>query len=97
MKFNKQHREYAVGAQFIGAPPIYRPMACRCAPQADKSAMCTINRHLRHGRFWSVNFIIGSGHGEPAPTLPAPVWLLPYKHFIRLGGSNACNQGGEGA
>src|SRR5713226_6312232 len=55
-----------------------------------------INRHLRHGRFWSVNFIIGSGHGEPAPTLPAPVWLLPYKHFIRLGGSNACNQGGEG-
>src|SRR5216683_1628515 len=39
-----------VGAQCIGAPPIYRPMARRCAPQADKSAMCTINRHLRCGR-----------------------------------------------
>ncbi len=43
MKFTKQHRSYLVGAQFIGAPPIYRPMARRCAPQADKSAMCTIN------------------------------------------------------
>src|SRR6266851_4477584 len=27
----------------IGAPPIYRPMVCRCAPQADKSAVCAIN------------------------------------------------------
>src|SRR5260221_14119495 len=25
----------------------YRPTARRCASQADKSAMCTINRHLR--------------------------------------------------
>jgi len=27
-----------VGAQFIGAPPIYRPMARQCSSQADKSA-----------------------------------------------------------
>src|SRR5216684_4283699 len=32
-RFGRQH---SVGAQFIGAPPIYRPMAHRCAPQADK-------------------------------------------------------------
>src|SRR5258708_21949165 len=37
-RFGRQH---SVGAQCIGAPPIYRPMARRCAPQADKSAMCT--------------------------------------------------------
>jgi len=43
MKFTKQHRSYLVGAQFIGAPPMYRPMARRCPPQADLSAMCTIN------------------------------------------------------
>src|SRR5260221_6590817 len=30
-----------VGAQLIVAPPIYRPIARRCALQADKSAMCT--------------------------------------------------------
>src|SRR5260370_37382532 len=35
MNFNDQDRSYPVGAQCIGAPPIYRPMACRCAPQAD--------------------------------------------------------------
>src|SRR5260370_6933297 len=42
----------------IGAPPIYRPMARRCAPQADKSAMCTINdsvgkfcKHVRTSPF----------------------------------------------
>src|SRR5258708_5821562 len=33
---------------------MYRPMARRCAPQADTSAMCTINRHLRNGRLWSL-------------------------------------------
>jgi hypothetical protein len=38
MSFNNQDREYPVGAQFIGAPPMYRPMARRCPPQADKSA-----------------------------------------------------------
>src|SRR5712664_1938748 len=43
MKFNKQHREYPVGAQFIGASPIYRPVERIDGPLADKSAMCTIN------------------------------------------------------
>jgi hypothetical protein len=38
MNFNKQDRSYLVGAQFIDAPPIYRPMVRRCASQADKSA-----------------------------------------------------------
>jgi len=42
-----------VGAQFIGAPPIYRPLERIDGPSlADKSALCTINRHLRNGRFW---------------------------------------------
>src|SRR5713101_7900252 len=47
-----------VGAQFICAPPMYRPMARRCAPQADKSALCTINdsvgkfcKHVRTSPF----------------------------------------------
>src|SRR5713101_3390625 len=47
-----------VGAQFIGAPPIHRPMARRCAPQADKSAVRTINdsvgkfcKHVRTSPF----------------------------------------------
>src|SRR5216684_4753571 len=46
MCFNHQDRSYPVGAQFIGAPPIYRPIARRCAPQADKSAVGAINRPL---------------------------------------------------
>src|SRR6266481_6939806 len=33
-RFGRQH---SVGTQFIGTPPIYRPMARRCALQADKS------------------------------------------------------------
>jgi len=49
MKFNKQHRSYSVGA-----PPIYRPGERIDGPLADKSAVCTINRHLRYGRFWSL-------------------------------------------
>src|SRR6266446_7437574 len=36
MKFNKQHRPYLVGAQFIGAPPIYRPGERIDGPLADK-------------------------------------------------------------
>src|SRR5260370_3761851 len=32
--------------------------------RADKSAMCTINRHLRNGRLWSLKFIIGCGRGK---------------------------------
>src|SRR5229473_64279 len=58
MSFNHQDRSYPVGAQFIGAPPINRPIARRCAPQADKSAMCTINdsvgkfcKHVRTSPF----------------------------------------------
>jgi hypothetical protein len=35
MKFNKHHRSYPVGAQFIGAPPIYRPGERIDAPLAD--------------------------------------------------------------
>ncbi len=58
-------RQNSVGAQFIGASPIYRPMARRCAPQADKSAMRTINRHLRNGRIVSSMGII-----SPVTTLP---------------------------
>ena len=38
MIFNNQDRSYSVGAQFIGAPPIYRPKVRRYPPQADKSA-----------------------------------------------------------
>ena len=30
MKFNKQHRSYPVGAQFIGAPPIYKKPSVIC-------------------------------------------------------------------
>ncbi len=41
MSFNKQDREYPVGAQFIGAPPIYRPGERIDGPLADKSAVCT--------------------------------------------------------
>src|SRR5260221_2869696 len=33
--------------QVIGAVPIYRPVVRRCAPQADKSAVGTVNRPLR--------------------------------------------------
>jgi hypothetical protein len=64
MKFNKHHREYPVGAQFIGAPPIYRPGEHIDGPLADKSAVCAINRHLRKGRCWSLKFIIGA-YGFP--------------------------------
>ena len=39
MKFTRHHREYPVGGAFMPAAPIYRPMARRCAPQADKSAV----------------------------------------------------------
>jgi hypothetical protein len=46
MAFNKLIRP-AVGAQFIGAPPIDRPIARRCASQADKSALGAINRPLQ--------------------------------------------------
>src|SRR6266851_2747193 len=35
MKFTNQHRPYLVGAQFIGAPPIYRPGAGIDGPLAD--------------------------------------------------------------
>src|SRR5713226_5327132 len=49
-RFGRQH---SVGAQFIGAPPIYRPGERIDGPLADKSALCTINRHLRNGRLWS--------------------------------------------
>src|SRR5260370_21614446 len=31
------------GSKVMGEPAIYRPMARRCAPQGDKSAMCAIN------------------------------------------------------
>ena len=47
MRFNNQDRSYPVGAQFIGAPPIYRPMAHRCPPQADKSAVRAYMRRLQ--------------------------------------------------
>src|SRR6266446_1982646 len=53
MIFTNQDQSNPVGAQLIGAPPIYRPIVRRCAPKADKSAVCTINRHLRQGRCWS--------------------------------------------
>src|SRR5258708_32446597 len=58
MKFNKRHRSYPVGAQFIGAPPIYRPGERIDGPLADKSAVCTINdsvgkfcKHVRTSPF----------------------------------------------
>jgi hypothetical protein len=35
MIFTKQHRQYVVGAQFIGAPPIYRPGERIDGPLAD--------------------------------------------------------------
>ncbi len=38
MNFHDQHRPHFVGGAFMPAAPIYRPMARRCAPQADKSA-----------------------------------------------------------
>jgi len=38
-KFTKHHWEYPVGAQFIGAPPIYRPGERIDGPLADKSAL----------------------------------------------------------
>ena len=40
MKFNKHQREYPVGGAFMLAAPMYRPMARRCAPQANQSAVC---------------------------------------------------------
>jgi len=54
MNSTKPHRSYAVGAQFIGAPPIYRPGERIDGPLADKSAVCAINRHLRNDRCWSL-------------------------------------------
>jgi hypothetical protein len=42
MNFNKPHRSYLVGAQFIGAPPIHRPEKGIDGPLADKSAMGAI-------------------------------------------------------
>jgi hypothetical protein len=39
MKFHKHHREYPVGAQFIGAPPMYRPGEHIDGPVADTSAV----------------------------------------------------------
>jgi len=53
MKFNKHHREYPVGAQFIGASPIYRPGERINGPLADKSAVCAIHRHLRMAGLFS--------------------------------------------
>jgi hypothetical protein len=44
INFTKHHRSSLVGAQFIGAPPIYRPLVRRCPSQADKSAVGAINR-----------------------------------------------------
>src|SRR6266849_8835900 len=58
MSFNEQDREYPVGAQFIGAPPMYRPMARRCPPQADTSAVRAYMRRLQHYRFWLLKFVI---------------------------------------
>src|SRR6266852_7442102 len=46
MSFTNQDREYPVGAQFIGAPTIYRPGEGIDRPLADKSAMGTVNRPL---------------------------------------------------
>src|SRR5260370_36917149 len=58
MSFNNQDRSSPVGGAFMSASPIYRPMVRRCAPQADKSAMCTINdsvgkfcKHVRTSPF----------------------------------------------
>jgi len=39
MKFNRQHRQYPLGAQCIGTPPIYRPGERIDEPLADKSAV----------------------------------------------------------
>jgi hypothetical protein len=46
MNVTKQHHYHLVGAQFIGAPPIYRPGKPIAEPLADKSAMGAMNRHL---------------------------------------------------
>ena len=47
MNFYKHYRSYPVGAQFIGAPPIYRPIVLRWASQADESVVGAINRPLQ--------------------------------------------------
>jgi hypothetical protein len=39
LKFTKHHPVIPVGAQFIGAPPIYRPVERIDGLLADKSAM----------------------------------------------------------
>jgi hypothetical protein len=39
MMFHTQDQSYPVGAQFIGAPPIYRPLEGIDGPVADKSAV----------------------------------------------------------
>src|SRR5260221_13115432 len=75
------------------ASPIYRPTARRCASQADKSAMCTINRHLRNDRFWSLKFIIGGVREAliraplrfaEAPTGIQGICLKPIINALRL-------------
>jgi hypothetical protein len=62
MKFTKQHLSYLVGAQLIGAPPIYRPGKRFTAPLADKSAPTEDRIHV-------FNSITGDGHGEQDPSL----------------------------
>jgi hypothetical protein len=67
MKFNMQYRYFVVGAQFIGAPPIYRPVKGIDVPLADKSAVGAINRPLRDDRFRCLKFITGGGRDQSAP------------------------------
>jgi hypothetical protein len=66
MNSNDQHQSYPVGAQFIGAPPMYRPLVLRCAFQADKSTRSAIHWHLQNDRSWSFMFIIAGNINQPA-------------------------------
>src|SRR5260370_3956743 len=64
----------------------YRPMARRCAPQADKSAMCTINRHLRNGRFWSLRQGSNERDRSTATVRSSPVILSAAKDLAAARG-----------